>query len=109
MADATDGKVVELPAPETSSTPVTITYPGTETPTALAVDPNNNLYIADETQHAIYKVLSGATTRTKLDTFHGNVLEPVGLAVESAGDVYFADHNNTVYKYTAITTPRRSS
>ena len=104
MADATDGKVVELPAPVTSSTPVTITYPGTETPTALAVDPNNNLYIADETQHAIYKVLSGATTGTKLTiTLPTGTLEPVGLAADIAGDVYFANHNNTVYEYTAST------
>ena len=88
----------------TTSTPVTITYPGTETPTALAVDPNNNLYIADEGQRAIYKVLSGTTTGTKLAiTIPGVTLEPVGLAADAAGDVYFANHNNTVYEYTAST------
>ena len=113
VADATDHKVVELPAPVTSSTPVTITYPGTETPTALAVDPNNNLYIADETQEAIYKAASGATTATKLNiTMPLNCilifcsrpsLQPLGLAADSGGDVYFANDDNAVYEYNATT------
>jgi sugar lactone lactonase YvrE len=102
VADATDKKVIELPYPVTTSTPVTITYSGAETPTALAVDPNNNLYIADETLRAIYKVPSGTTTGTKLAiTIPGVTLEPVGLAADAAGDVYFANHNNIVYEYNA--------
>jgi sugar lactone lactonase YvrE len=107
-ADATDGKVIELPNPVTSSTPVTITYSTGETPTALAVDSNNNLYIADGTKGAIYKVLSGSHTGTivpiTLPSKGKPTLEPVGLAADSAGDIYFANEsNNTVYEYTAAT------
>jgi sugar lactone lactonase YvrE len=106
IADGTDGVVIKMAAPETSSAATLITYSGAENPTALATDSSNNLYIADnENQGAIFKysVVGGAPTATELN-LSGNVVKPVGLAVDSSGNVYFADaRNNEVYLYTAST------
>jgi sugar lactone lactonase YvrE len=105
IGDSTAGLVIKMATPETSSAATAITYPGTETPTALAVDSSNNLYIADETQEAIYKDVSGSVTKLSitLPKTKGKTpaLQPLGLAANATGDVYFANDNNVVYEYTA--------
>jgi sugar lactone lactonase YvrE len=65
-------------------------------PTALAVDSQGALYIADYLNEAIRRVWVGIITTVAGDgdTCPGRILgvcEPSGLAIDSAGDIYFAD------------------
>ena len=87
----------ELTSPETSSNATVLTYAGTG-PTALATDASNNLYVAD-TNGSIYKFVGGTGTALALSSA---TLKPVGLAVDSAGDVLFASAaTNNIYEYSA--------
>jgi uncharacterized protein (TIGR03437 family) len=77
-----------------------------DTPDGVAVDSTGNLYIADFTNSVIRKVSNGVIT-----TFAGNntyayggdgnsatnaeLFQPVGVAVDSAGNVYIADTYNS--------------
>lgn len=86
-------------------------------PTALAVDANHNLYIADTQNHRIRKL---AITTGIITTIAGNgtqgfsgddgpataatIDSPAGLAIDSAGDLYISDtHTHRVRKITAAT------
>ncbi len=86
-------------------------------PTALAIDPLGNLYIADTANHRVRRI--SALTGT-ISTVAGNGIEgfagdggaataaeidsPNGLALDSAGDLYIADtHNGRVRKVNAAT------
>lgn len=74
-------------------------------PTALAVDANGNLYIADTDNHRIRKI-SGATITTVAGNgeqgFFGDggaataagIDSPNGVAVDAAGNIYIADTHN---------------
>ena len=74
-------------------------------PTALAVDANGNIYIADTDNHRIRKI-SGATITTVAgdgeQTFSGDggaaiaagIDSPNGVAVDAAGKIYIADTHN---------------
>jgi sugar lactone lactonase YvrE len=81
-------------------------------PTALAIDPTDNLYIADTGNHRIRKLslITGIITTiagTGTQGFSGDngpatsaaIDSPTGLAVDSAGNLYLADtHNNRIRK-----------
>ncbi len=84
-----------------------------EDPYALAVDAAGNVYVADATDHSIRKIASDGTTTTlagKGGSFGstdgtGSVARfrgPLGIAADSAGNVFVADTGNyTVRKITA--------
>jgi len=76
-----------------------------DTPTGVAVDSTGNVYIADSHNHRIRKVTAGTiTTIAGVGTsgFSGDgaaatsaqLSDPMGVAVDSAGNVYIADTNN---------------
>ena len=75
-------------------------------PTDVAVDLNNNLYIADDLDHRIRKVDSNGIINTI--TGNGNngfsgdggfaidaeISQPMGITTDLSGNIYFADFNN---------------
>ncbi len=79
-------------------------------PTGIAVDVSGNLYIADKNNHRIRIVSTGGTISTLagngIGAFSGSfsgdgaaataatLAKPVGVAVDSAGNIYIADTNN---------------
>ncbi len=78
---------------------------------AIAVDGSGNVYVADTGNNAIRKV-SSATVSTLVGPSGGSVtpaftspaiVGPQGIAVDSTGDVYFSDRNNSpgnhIYEY----------
>jgi uncharacterized protein (TIGR03437 family) len=78
-------------------------------PYAVAVDSSGNLYIADQTAARIRKVNSaGVITAVAGSGAHGSSgdgglatsasLDPNGLAVDSAGNIYIADQNSRIRK-----------
>jgi uncharacterized protein (TIGR03437 family) len=80
-------------------------YSYAATPMGVAIDPTGNLYIADTGNHRVRKVSNGVIT-----TIAGNgtlgfsgdngpatsaqLNEPMGVAVDSAGNVYISDFGN---------------
>ena len=77
-------------------------------PRAIAVDPAGNLYIADYGNSRIRKVSNGVITEVAGNGFPtlsgdgglatGAAVTPVGVAVDSAGNVYIADLSGRVRK-----------
>ena len=86
-------------------------------PTDVAVDSAGNLYIADSTNEVIREVSGGIITTVAGDGTGGyngddipptsaELLNPWGVAVDSAGNLYIADENNQrVRKVTTGTAP----
>jgi sugar lactone lactonase YvrE len=86
-------------------------------PTALAVDANNNLYLADTQNHRIRKIAAATglittVAGTGTQGFSGDngpavtaaIDSPTGMAVNAAGDLYLADtHNHRIRKIAATT------
>jgi len=83
-------------------------------PTALAVDQNGNVYISDSGNNTIRKVtpdgLISSLTGAQLNAFTGDdgpaklahLSDPRGIALDSAGNLYIADSgNNRVRKISA--------
>lgn len=100
------GRVTEVSA----SGAVTITSYGgpLKDVTALAtatVGLNTIVYIADDLSQAIYTVTVGSATLTNLNLtgLPSNVL-PAALALDSAGDLFIADFNSTLYEVSAGST-----
>ena len=73
------------------------------TPTAVAVDSNGTLYIADSAGHQVLKVASPGTPEQAVSTITYAPLEtPTALAVDSANDLYIADNTqNAIYRAAA--------
>lgn len=76
-----------------------------DTPTGVAVDTSGNLYIADSHNHRIREVSGGVISTiagTGVPGFAGDgaaataaqLWDPMGVAVDSNGNVYIADTNN---------------
>lgn len=76
-----------------------------DTPTGVAVDTAGNVYIADSHNHCIRKVSGGTISTiagTRVAGFSGDgaaatsaqLNDPMGVAVDTAGNVYIADTNN---------------
>ena len=76
------------------------------TPYGVVVDPAGNVYISDTKNHAVRKVNTSGTISTVAGTgtfgFSGDggpgtsamLNQPIGLALDSAGNLYIADSNN---------------
>ena len=78
------------------------------TATAVAVDSNGTLYIADSAGHQVLKVASPGTPEQAVSTITYAPLRaatmetPTALAVDSANDLYIADETqNAIYRATA--------
>ena len=78
-------------------------------PQAVAVDAAGNLYIADSINNRIRKVTNGVITTVAGNGTAGytgdngpatsaKMYQPAGLAVDSAGNLYFADSGNDVVR-----------
>ncbi|OXM85771.1 S-layer homology domain-containing protein [Paenibacillus rigui] len=77
-------------------------------PSGVAVDSNDNVYVADSSNHRIQKLDSSTSVWSewkKIDGGSGNGLgefnDPKGVAVDNSGNVYVADsHNHRIQKLT---------
>lgn len=84
-------------------------------PTGLTIDAEGNLYVADQDNNRIRKILPDGTTSTLagaaasgmvdgLATSIGRMTQPVDVFVGNAGEVYVADtFNNRIRKVSGIT------
>lgn len=86
-------------------------------PTALAIDPTGDLYIADTDNHRVRRINAGTSVITTVagDGVQGfggdggaatsaSIDSPDGLAIDTAGDLYIADtHNGRIRKISVAT------
>jgi sugar lactone lactonase YvrE len=78
-----------------SANPLLATF---NSPSGVAVDRGNNVYVADTGNNAVRLITSGGIVSTFAVGFNG----PQGVAVDAAGNVYVADTgNNVIDKITA--------
>ncbi len=72
-------------------------------PIGIAIDANDNLYVADFRNHVIRKITPGGTVTTFAGSYYGygdgiaqyaRFYGPAGVAVDAAGNVYVADYGN---------------
>ena len=80
-------------------------------PAGLAIDSNGNVYIADSRNHVVRKILAATGTITTIAGNHSagdsgdsgpataaELNGPVGLALDSLGDLYIVDRGNAVIR-----------
>ncbi|HZD82220.1 MAG TPA: 6-bladed beta-propeller, partial [Nitrososphaeraceae archaeon] len=68
------------------------------TPTALAANSSNHIYVVDLGNNRIQKFDSNGNFITKWGTpgsGDGQFMDPIALTVDSAGDVYIVDQGNS--------------
>ena len=70
-------------------------------PMDVAIDANGDIYVADQLNHRIQKWVSGATSGTTVAGVSGTsgsaqnqLNEPLGIALDAAGNLYVADGQN---------------
>lgn len=84
-------------------------------PTAIAVDGQGNLYIADTENHRIRKITGTTITTVAGDGNEGyagngsaataaNLNEPTGIAVDATGNLYIGDTSNQVLRMVSAVT-----
>ena len=73
---------------------------GLKTPTQVAVDPGDNVYVADAGLGAVEMYPKGSGSATAGVPVGTGVVAPTGVAVDGAGDVFIADSGN-VYEVPA--------
>ena len=97
-------------APATNVSPTATPIEG---PVAMARDSSGNLYVVND-NGVIYKVTAGLGVPSSMSIFAGNntagfspngtlataslLYEPIGAAVDAAGNFYFSDQNNCVVR-----------
>ena len=64
---------------------------GFMTPAGIAVDPANNVYVADTGANTVYRFAPGATVSTTVGT---GLSAPTSVATDGAGNVFIADSGN---------------
>ncbi len=85
-------------------------------PTGLALDAAGNLYIADQDNNRVREVSNGVIFTIAGNGIHGYLGDngpatsaalssPTGVAVDTAGNVYIADSNNSVIRLLTPTNP----
>jgi sugar lactone lactonase YvrE len=67
---------------------------GLKTPNQIAVDANDNVYVADSGLGAVEEYPKGYGAVAATTTVGANVVAPTGVAVDGAGDVFIADSGN---------------
>jgi len=81
-------------APGYSGSPVTLGS-GFKSPAGVAYDAAGNVYVADETNNAVYKIPAAGGTPVAIGSGFSS---PLGVALDAAGDVFVADANNNAVK-----------
>lgn len=98
------------------------------TPTGLAIDSTNSLYVADWSNNRVLKYNTPLTTGTTADKVYGqansmitnscnlggitanSLCNPHGVAIDNAGNVYIADYSNSrVLAYSALPAPANTT
>jgi sugar lactone lactonase YvrE len=67
---------------------------GLKTPSQIAVDANDNVYVADSGLGAVEEYPKGYGAIAATATAGANLVAPTGVAVDGAGDVFIADNGN---------------
>jgi sugar lactone lactonase YvrE len=80
--------VLEFPK---GSTKPNVQVNGFGLPIGLAVDKNDNLYVADATGDVVWKVAKGSNSATKLDL--PGLADPTGVAINPADDLYVSNED----------------
>jgi DNA-binding beta-propeller fold protein YncE len=70
---------------------------GFNNPTGVAVDASGNVFVADNGNNAVKKILA-AGGYTTLITLGSGFLNPSGVAVDASGNVFVADSGNNAVK-----------
>ncbi len=81
----------------TSAGSVAATIQGFNTPYAVALDVNNNLYVSDTGNHQIeeFGFVSGGYTSSPVNIIGlGTLVNPEGIALDSSANVYVVDSGN---------------
>ncbi len=129
VADTANNRMVEYNTPATSDTLADTIFGSCSTtggttlcsPSGVAVDSSGNVYVADSGRNRVLEYNTPLTTDTVADAVFGQngsftssscgigpgeLCHPVGVAVDSSGNVYVADkNNNRVLEYnTPLTT-----
>jgi serine/threonine-protein kinase len=71
---------------------IVLPFTGLNSPEHLAVDSAGNVYVTDDNNKRVLKLLAGSPTQSALP-FTG-LSQPQGVAVDSGGNVYVSDDNN---------------